>query len=252
MHSALLQSLKILPDEDGDGLVDLKGQLKLLEDGELIDLKGRVKVGDIIDACVEVEVSHVPCPSRWRSYSSSAQVGDGTKKLQCPNHLSHSGHTFPDGRVRISHHRHRNEHHHCSAYFRDYHAKHGSQGYGARLRAALRRIRELEKELESCRDDGWKGRGDKNFIHTRPVNDNRNDDNNSPTPTWSDNDDNDNKDKNDDDEDPFRPSGRVNTGGHEHDGHGGEGHGKDCKHKNRVRVGTKDNGETIWADVCPP
>ena len=57
-HSALLQSLKILPDEDGDGLVDLQGQLKLLQDGELLDLTGRVKVGDLLDACVEVEVSH--------------------------------------------------------------------------------------------------------------------------------------------------------------------------------------------------
>lgn len=52
-----MESLRILPDDDNDGLVDVSGQLKALEDGSLLDLTGHVKVAGLLDTCVEVLVS---------------------------------------------------------------------------------------------------------------------------------------------------------------------------------------------------
>ena len=59
---AVLESLRILPDDDNDGLLDVKGSLKILEDGELLNLGGVVRVGDLVEACVDVVVSRLSSP----------------------------------------------------------------------------------------------------------------------------------------------------------------------------------------------
>ena len=55
----VLQSIHILPDDDNDGLLDLEGKLKVLKNGELLDLGGVVRVGNVLDACVEVVVGGI-------------------------------------------------------------------------------------------------------------------------------------------------------------------------------------------------
>lgn len=67
---AILESLRILPDDDNDGLVDVTGQLKALDDGGLLDLTGHVRVAGLLDTCVEVLVSSPTLPSST-SYSVS-------------------------------------------------------------------------------------------------------------------------------------------------------------------------------------
>lgn len=68
---AILESLRILPDDDQDGLVDVTGQLKALSDGELLDLNGRVKIAGLIDTCIDIVVGGAYLDDLYTTVDSS-------------------------------------------------------------------------------------------------------------------------------------------------------------------------------------
>ncbi|CAD6576089.1 MAG: hypothetical protein CYPHOPRED_005868 [Cyphobasidiales sp. Tagirdzhanova-0007] len=129
----VLQSIHILPDDDNDGLLDLEGKLKVLKNGELLDLGGVVRVGNVLDACVEVVVDG----------KSTQHCGRSSEQRMQRKYRTGSKH-----RDNWS----KEEHRRCSAHFRQWHRHHSnaSESCGNRLEEALKKIQELESKLERC------------------------------------------------------------------------------------------------------
>lgn len=157
---AVLESLRILPDDDNDGLLDVKGSLKVLEDGELLNLGGVVRVGDLVEACVDVVIDGVPT-------KRCDKKGRGRKHRQ---HLSNDDWS-------------KEEHRRCSAHFKSWHRQHGSHSCSDKLREAERKIRELEKKLQECRPDQVFQHFNAIKTHTKPAQDRE--ESPAPAPTWS-------------------------------------------------------------------
>ncbi|KAK9896053.1 hypothetical protein P389DRAFT_73872 [Cystobasidium minutum MCA 4210] len=126
---AILESLRILPDDDNDGLVDVTGQLKALADGELLDLTGHVKVAGLLDTCVEVLIDGIPTRRCGKK--------SGSRKHR------HTGGLRDDWS--------KEEHRRCSNHFRAWHRHHDRKDCSDELGNLRRRIAELERELKQCR-----------------------------------------------------------------------------------------------------